>query len=75
MRKCSDNPKLMEIVAEYDVPPEKILELANFPLKKIAEAVGKAAPEGEKGQVAQDFMDAVEAADIIDQSDTRYTLS
>ena len=75
MRKCSDNPKLMEIVAEYDVPPEKILELANFPLKKIAEAVGKAAPDGEKGQVAQDFMDAVEAEDIINTSDTRYTLS
>tara|TARA_R110002051_G_scaffold203417_2_gene269828 strand:- start:5280 stop:6395 length:1116 start_codon:yes stop_codon:yes gene_type:complete len=74
-RKCNNNPKLMEIVGKHDVPTEKILELANFPLKKIAEAVGKAAPEGEKGQVAQDFMDAVEAANIINTSDTRYTLS
>ena len=65
----------MEIVAEYDVPSEEILELANFPLKKIAEAVGKAAPDGEKGQVAQNFMDAVEAENIINTSDTRYTLS
>ena len=74
-RKCNNNPKLLKIVEQHDVPVEKILELANFPLKKIAEAVGKAAPEGEKGQVAQDFMDAVEAADIINTSDTRYTLS
>ena len=57
------------------VPTEKILELANFPLKKIAEAVGKAAPDGEKGRMAQEFMDAAEAAEIIDTSDTRYTLT
>ena len=74
-RKCNDNTRLFEIAKEFDMRPEEIMGLANFPLKKIAEAVGKAAPEGEKGQVAQDFMDAVEAANIINTSDTRYTLS
>ena len=54
---------------------EQVVKLANFPLKKVAEAVGKAAPDGEKGRMAQEFMDAAEAAEIIDTSDTRYTLT
>jgi CRISPR/Cas system-associated exonuclease Cas4 (RecB family) len=74
-RKCNDNTKLMEIVSDFDLQDEDIVNIANFPLKKIAEAVGRSAPEGEQGQKARDFMDAVEAADIINQSDTRYTLS
>ena len=74
-RKCTDNARLMEIINDFDMSQEDIVDLANFPLKKVAEAVGRSAPEGEKGQKAKDFMDAVEAADIINQSDTRYTLS
>ena len=74
-RKCTDNAKLMGIISDFDMSQEDVVDLANFPLKKVAEAVGRSAPEGEKGQKARDFMDAVEAADIINQSDTRYTLS
>ena len=74
-RKCNNNQKLLEITEFFDMPQEEIVKLANFPLKKIAEAVGRSAPEGEKSQVAREFMDAVEEANIIDKSDTRYTLS
>ena len=73
-RKCNDNTKLLDIAAKFELPPEEMVKLANFPLKKIAMAVGKAAPQGEKSQMTQDFMDAVETAEIIDISDTRYTL-
>ena len=74
-RKCNNNVKLMEVAESFDMPHEELVRLANFPLKKIAEAVGRAAPDGEKGQAARDFMDAVEEASIIDKSETRYTLS
>ena len=74
-RKCNDNVKLAELAATFDMPHEELVRLANFPLKKISEAVGKAAPDGEKGQVTKDFIDAVEEAGIVERSETRYTLS
>ncbi len=74
-RKCINNQKLLEIADSFDMDHEEIVKLASFPLKKISEAVGKSAPDGEKGQVARDFMDAVEEANIIEKSDTRFTLS
>jgi hypothetical protein len=74
-RKCNDNTQLLDIAAQFNLPQEEIIKLANFPLKKVSEAVGKAAPDGEKGRMAQEFMDAAEAAEIIDTSDTRYTLT
>ena len=74
-RKCNNNTQLLDIAAQFNLPQEEVVKLANFPLKKVAEAVGKAAPDGEKGRMAQEFMDAAEAAEIIDTSDTRYTLT
>ena len=74
-RKCNDNVKLAEIASTFDLSHEELVRLGNFPLKKISEAVGRSAPEGEKGQAAKDFMDAIEEASIIDKSETRYTLS
>ena len=47
---------------------------ASFPLKKIADEVGRLAPDGEKGQRAHEFMDALTEASILDVSETRYTL-
>jgi len=74
-RKCIDNEKLMDLVNDFGVDQKEIIQLGNFPLKKISDAVSKAAPDGEKGQAAKDFMDAAEDASIIERSETRYTLS
>ena len=74
-RKCNNNAKLFEIAKEYNLPEDELLKIASFPLKKISQAVGKTAPDGEKRDLEQRFIEAVEAADIIETSDTRYTLS
>ena len=74
-RKCNNNTKLFELAKKYDLPEEELLKIASFPLKKISQAVGKMAPDGEKRNREEEFMEAVQAADIIETSDTRYTLS
>jgi hypothetical protein len=74
-RKCNDNTKLYAIAQEFNLPEENLLDIANFPLKKLAQAVGKTAPEGERRDLEQRFMEAVETANIIETSDTRYTLN
>ena len=46
-----------------------------MPLGSIAKEVSKKAPDGEKGQAAQDFLAELEEQDIISYSEKRYTLS
>lgn len=74
-RKCKDNQKLLEVAENFDVSQSEILELANLPLKKVADIVGSKAPKGEKRQVAQDFMDALSEASVIETTEERFTLS
>ena len=80
-RKCHDNTKLLEIASEItdventDELNRELLELANLPLRKVADTVGSYADKGEKGQKANDFLDALEKADIVSTSEERYTLS
>ena len=57
------------------MPHEELLTLATFPLQKVATAVSKRAPDGEKGQAKQEFLNAVSEAEIGDVSETRYTLT
>ena len=73
-KKCNNNKKLMEIAKEHNLADEELLTLATFPLQKVATAVSKQAPDGEKGQAKQDFLSAVSEAEIVDVSETRYTL-
>ena len=54
---------------------EELLALANLPLKKVANAVGDLAPEGEKKKVSNDFLEALEQEGVIKTSETRFTLS
>ena len=74
-RKCTNNTKLLEIANSFDIDANEIIDLASLPLKKVADSVGRKAPEGEKIQKSKDFLDALEEAAIIKTSDTRYTLS
>lgn len=80
-RKCSDNAKLLEIASQIidtdntEELNKEILELANLPLRKVADTVGSYADKGEKGQKANDFLDALEKADIVSTSEERHTLS
>ena len=74
-RKCTNNTKLLEIVESFDIDANEVIDLASVPLKKVADSVGRTAPEGEKIQKSKDFLDALEEAAIIKTSDTRYTLS
>ena len=74
-RSCLDNKKLINIAGEFDLDKEEVLNTAKFPLSKIAKMVGSTAQEGEKMQKANDFLDALESADIIDISQERFTLS
>ena len=74
-KKCNDTTSLIKIAEEYGVDQEAIFDLANIPLKKLADEVSKTAPEGEKGKKAKDFLDAVNEAGIITVAETRYTLS
>ena len=74
-RKCIDNQKLVELAKDFNLDEEDVIRFAKFPLKKIADEVGRLAPDGEKGQRAKDFMDALSEASIIDVSETRYTLN
>ena len=74
-RSCVDNKKLIEVAESFDFCPEELLNIANFPLRKVADAVGSTAPDGEKGQKANEFLDALEDAEIIKISEERFTLS
>ena len=74
-RSCIDNEKLMEVAETFDMSQEEVLNIANFPLRKVADAVGATAPDGEKGQKANEFLDALEDAEIIKVSEERFTLS
>ena len=74
-RSCSDNKKLIEIAEKYSLSPEEIIDTVRMPLGSIAKEVSKKAPDGEKGQAAQDFLAELEQQDIISYSETRYTLS
>ena len=80
-RKCNDNAKLLEIASQIidtdntEELNKEILELANLPLRKVADTVGSYAEKGEKGQKANDFLDALEKADIVSTSEERHTLS
>tara|TARA_X000001382_G_scaffold31666_2_gene20579 strand:- start:2122 stop:3240 length:1119 start_codon:yes stop_codon:yes gene_type:complete len=74
-RSCKDNKKLIEIAADFDMPEEDVLNMANIPLRKVADMVGKTAQDGEKRQKANDFLDALEEADIVKISQERFTLS
>ena len=73
-RKCIDNNKLVEIAKDFQLDEKDVMRFASFPLKKIADEVGRLAPDGEKGQRAHEFMDALTEASILDVSETRYTL-
>lgn len=68
-------PKLVELAKDFNLNEEDVIRFAKFPLKKIADEVGRLAPDGEKAQRARDFMDALSEASIIDVSETRYTLN
>jgi len=74
-KKCTNNTALIKIADDFDLSTEDVLDVASIPLKKLADAVGKTAPDGEKGQKSKDFLDAVEEASIVKKSETRYTLS
>ena len=74
-RKCTDNSKLAQLAEEFNMSNEELLALANLPLKKVANAVGDLAPEGEKKKVSNDFLEALEQEGAIKTSETRYTLS
>ena len=74
-RSCSDNKKLIEIAEKYSLSPQEIIDTVRMPLGSIAKEVSKKAPEGEKGQAAQDFLAELEEQDIINYSEKRYTLS
>ena len=74
-RSCVDNKKLMEVAESFDASPEELLNIANFPIRKVADAIGSTAPDGEKGQKANEFLDALEDAEIIKISEERFTLS
>ena len=74
-RSCSYNKKLIEIAEKYSLSPEEIIDTVRMPLGSIAKEVSKKAPDGEKGQAAQDFLAELEEQDIISYSEKRYTLS
>ena len=74
-RTCSDNKKLIKIAEKYSLTPEEIIDTVRMPLGAIAKEVSKKAPDGEKGQVAHDFLQELEDEDIISFSEKRYTLS
>ena len=74
-RKCVDNKKLLEIAKDFDVAEEELLSIASFPLKKATDLAAKKAAKGTKGQVSQDFMDALSDASVIETNDERFTLS
>jgi hypothetical protein len=74
-KKCNDNKKLAEIAKKHNLSDEELLTLATFPLQKVATAVSKQAPDGEKGQAKQDFLNDLLDEKIVDVSETRYTLT
>lgn len=75
-KTCSDNARLFEIATEnFGLTAEEVLEIANIPLKKLADKVGTYAEKGQKGKFSEEFLDAVSEAGIVSTSETRYTLS
>jgi len=73
-RKVTDNATLTQIAEEFGMAEESLLEHANFPLAKVAKAVGSSAPKGEKKETERNFIDACESAGIIRTSDERFSI-
>ena len=74
-KRCTNNTELIRIAEDFDLTAEDVLHIASIPLKKLADEIGKTAPDGEKGQKSKDFLDAVEEASIVEKSKMRFTLS
>ena len=74
-KRCTNNTELIRIAEDFDLTAEDVLHIASIPLKKLADEIGKTAPDGEKGQKSKDFLDAVEEASIVEKTKMRFTLS
>ena len=74
-RKCTDNNKLVEIAEDFGLSKSELLDLANLPIKKVADAVGATAEKGGKRKKSNNFLDVLESSSIVETSETRYTLS
>mgnify|MGYP003642309205 CR=1 FL=1 len=74
-RRIMDNKSLLEVASEFGITAEEVLEHANIPLAKLAKAIGDTAEKGGKRKLSDNFVDACQAAGIVETSDPRYTLS
>jgi len=75
VKSVTDNMTLIEIAKSYGVDMEDILKEANFPLGKMAEAVGSLGVGKTKKEKKEKFLDACQDAGIIALSDERFTIA
>jgi len=75
VKSVTDNITLIEIAKSYGVDMEDILKEANFPLGKMAEAVGSLGVGKTKKEKKEKFLDACQDAGIVALSDERFTIA
>ena len=66
---------LIETAKSFGLSDDSILELASFPLGKVAKAVSDLAKTKEKASTRAEFLDTLEENNIVSKSEERFTLT
>jgi hypothetical protein len=75
VKSVTDNATLIEIAKECGLDFDDILKEANFPLGKMAKAVGSLGTGKTKKEKEEKFLDACQDAGIVSISDERFTIA
>lgn len=75
VKSITDNATLVEIAKECGIEMDEILSIANFPLGKMAKAVGSLGVGKNKKEKEEKFLDACQDAGIVALSDERFTIA
>lgn len=73
--RISDVEGFVEVAAQFGLSDKDLLNLASFPLGKVAKAVSDGAKSKEKTATRTEFLDLLEEKSIVSKSEERFTLS
>jgi hypothetical protein len=75
LTKVDDVNGLIETAKSFGLSDDSILDLATFPLGKVAKAVSDLAKTKEKAATRTEFLDTLEEKNIVSKSEERFTLT
>ena len=74
-KSCNDNNYLFKIAESFGLRKDAILDVASFPLAKLAKATADITSGGSIKERSAKFLDTCEDAGILDEADEIFTLS